>query len=147
MNHAEVLRRLYETLVENEFHEIDVRFPDFSCRLLIEPGAGEVAGPDGEVAAGPEDGLMQDPTDPEAAEVVRITAERVGVFRGGKEQVVVGQKVPAGRVLGIIKGISVQDQVVAPREGKILEVGIKDGEIVEFGRILFTLGPVGHDGK
>ena len=147
MKHAEVLRRLYETLVENEFHEIDVRFPDFSCRLLIEPGTGAAAAKDGEQADGPEEGLTPDPADPEAAEVVRITAERVGVFRSGKEQVVAGQKVPAGRVLGIIKGISVQDQVVVPREGKILEVGIKEGEIVEFGRILFTLGPVGRDGQ
>ncbi len=151
MSDAKVLARLYEVMTEHGFHELDLAAGSWSCRLVVDshdastPGE-EVSGRavvDQETEAAPEWAGEEDlPAMP-----IRVVAERVGVFRVGKEPLVPGMKVAANKVLGTLKGISVQDHVTAPRPGTILTVDIKDGEIAEFGRLLFTLDPAPVEGK
>lgn len=154
MSDAKILARLYEAMAEHGFHELDLKAGSWSCHLVVDPqvvAAGSPEGPGAETAAPSQEpgGPLEDWKVEEGTEVmpIRVVAERVGVFRFGKHPLAPGMKVTANQVLGTLKGISVQDQVTAPRSGTILTVDIKDGEIAEFGRLLFTLEPAPEEGK
>ncbi len=72
---------------------------------------------------------------------VTIFSDRVGIYSGGKTPVQVGAQVKKGQSLGVIKGISIQDNVGCPVSGTIRQMYVKEGEIVEFGRRLFEIEP------
>lgn len=106
------------------------------CRMVRRP-LPETAGANDETATNSSTCPVLPP--PTATPVI---SERVGVFSFGKRPPLAkGLAVKKGEVLGIIKGISIQDNVVAPRAGNLDQVNVKEGEIVEFGRVLFSLAP------
>jgi len=72
---------------------------------------------------------------------LEIFSQRVGIFSFVKKIPLPEVEVKAGEVLGLIKGISIQDPVNSPCNGKITEIHVKDGEIVEFGKLLFKIKP------
>ncbi|MBF0405951.1 MAG: hypothetical protein HQM10_01250 [Candidatus Riflebacteria bacterium] len=69
----------------------------------------------------------------------KIFSEHVGVFSFGKKKPAEGMPVKSGELLGLIKGISHHDNVTASSSGKLSSVRVAEGEIVDFGHLLFEI--------
>lgn len=79
-----------------------------------------------------------------AGEAIQIKAPLVGTFYqapGPDEQpyVKVGQQVKKGDVVGIIEAMKLMNEVVAPQDGVILSIDATDGNMVQYGQVLFTM--------
>ena len=79
-----------------------------------------------------------------AGDAVEIKAPLVGTFYqapGPDEQpyVKVGQQVKKGDVVGIIEAMKLMNEVVAPQDGVILSIDATDGNMVQYGQVLFTM--------
>lgn len=77
-------------------------------------------------------------------EAVEIKAPLVGTFYqapGPDDQpyVKVGQQVKKGDVVGIIEAMKLMNEVVAPQDGVILSIDATDGNMVQYGQVLFTM--------
>ena len=77
-------------------------------------------------------------------ETVEIKAPLVGTFYqapGPDDQpyVKVGQQVKKGDVVGIIEAMKLMNEVVAPQDGVILSIDATDGNMVQYGQVLFTM--------
>ena len=78
---------------------------------------------------------------PGAAEVC---APMVGVFYvapspGAEPFVRVGSKVKKGETLCILEAMKLMNEVVAECDGEVAEICAADGELVEYGRVLFRI--------
>lgn len=78
------------------------------------------------------------------APLVEIKAPLVGTFYqapGPDEQpyVKVGQQVKKGDVVGIIEAMKLMNEVVAPQDGIILSIDATDGNMVQYGQVIFTM--------
>ena len=84
-------------------------------------------------------------TDNESAgDAIQIKAPLVGTFYqapGPDEQpyVKVGQQVKKGDVVGIIEAMKLMNEVVAPQDGVILSIDATDGNMVQYGQVLFAM--------
>ena len=84
-------------------------------------------------------------TDNESAgDAIQIKAPLVGTFYqapGPDEQpyVKVGQQVKKGDVVGIIEAMKLMNEVVAPQDGVILSIDATDGNMVQYGQVIFTM--------
>ena len=50
-----------------------------------------------------------------------------------------GQKVKKGETLCIIEAMKLMNEVVAERDGEVVEICAQNGNLVEFGQVLFKL--------
>ena len=97
------------------------------------------------VVAGNTQTQAEQVTDNESAgDAVEIKAPLVGTFYqapGPDEQpyVKVGQQVKKGDVVGIIEAMKLMNEVVAPQDGVILSIDSTDGNMVQYGQVLFTM--------
>lgn len=79
-----------------------------------------------------------------AGDAIQIKAPLVGTFYqapGPDEQpyVKVGQQVKKGDVVGIIEAMKLMNEVVAPQDGVILSIDATDGNMVQYGQVIFTM--------
>ena len=106
-----------------------------------------IAAPSGlnNVVAGNTQTQAEQVTDNESAgDAIQIKAPLVGTFYqapGPDEQpyVKVGQQVKKGDVVGIIEAMKLMNEVVAPQDGVILSIDSTDGNMVQYGQVLFTM--------
>ena len=73
-----------------------------------------------------------------------VKSPMVGVFYSapGPDQepfVKVGSKVKKGNVLCIIEAMKLMNEVLAEKDGEIVDICVKNGEVVEYGQILFKI--------
>lgn len=129
------LRMLIGEMRTAGFAELKIESADVNVRMVLgsAPALAAASAPDAERPGGAAEDAAHKP--------VSVTAERVGVFSFGKQRVEAGAKVAKGQTLGIIKGISIQDQVNAPVTGTVDAVFAQEGEIIDFGRALFSILP------
>lgn len=55
----------------------------------------------------------------------------------------VGERVKKGQVLCIIEAMKVMNEIEAEHSGKLVEVCLDDGQVVEFAEVLFRIDPKG----
>ena len=97
------------------------------------------------VVAGNTQTQAEQVTDNESAgDDIQIKAPLVGTFYqapGPDEQpyVKVGQQVKKGDVVGIIEAMKLMNEVVVPQDGVILSIDATDGNMVQYGQVLFTM--------
>ena len=97
------------------------------------------------VVAGNTQTQAEQVTDNESAgDAVEIKAPLVGTFYqapGPDDQpyVKVGKQVKKGDVVGIIEAMKLMNEVVAPQDGVILSIDATDGNMVQYGQVLFTM--------
>lgn len=65
----------------------------------------------------------------------------VGVYRAPKKPLQVGDSVRSGQVVAIVESLHVPNEVVAPVDGKVLEIPVVAGEGIEWGQTLLVLQP------
>ncbi len=81
--------------------------------------------------------------EPARAEGEAVTAPLLGIFYAnadGKEAVKTGDTIKKGDVLCTIEAMKMMNEVRAPKDGVVLEVLAKDGDLVEFKQELFIIG-------
>lgn len=76
--------------------------------------------------------------------IIPITSPMVGVFYesskpGEKPFVSVGQAVSEGDTLCIIEAMKLMNELNTDFSGKVVEVCVKNGDVVEFGQVLFRI--------
>lgn len=91
-----------------------------------------------DVLLGPDDKPL------DMSKVVEVTAPMVGVFYaapspGAEPFVHVGSKVHRGDTLCVIEAMKLMNEVVAEQDGEVVDVCVKDGELVEYGCTLMKL--------
>ena len=103
--------------------------------------AAAVAAPAAPAAAEP-----AAPTEPAqiASGATEVCAPMVGVFYvapspGAEPFVHVGSKVKKGETLCILEAMKLMNEVVAECDGEIAEICANDGDLVEYGRVLFRI--------
>ena len=57
-----------------------------------------------------------------------------------KIKVAVGQKIESGDVLMILEAMKMETEVRSPRSGMVASVDVKEGDAVQVGETLLTLG-------
>jgi len=80
----------------------------------------------------------------EAARVT-VTATAVGIFRNSLPPHRLGEIVQAGQVIGIVESLKVPTEITAPVAGRVIEVLVEEGQGVEYGQPLISLGPTPAD--
>lgn len=88
------------------------------------------------------------PAAPTPAEIglADIASPMVGTFyRAASPEseplVSIGQEVEAGTVVCIIEAMKVMNEIKAEKRGVIRKIGVENGASVQFGEILFKIGP------
>lgn len=81
---------------------------------------------------------------PVASGATEVCAPMVGVFYvapspGAEPFVRVGSKVKKGETLCILEAMKLMNEVVAECDGEIAEICANDGDLVEYGRVLFRI--------
>ena len=109
------------------------------CRLRLERGAGAApaAAPAAAVSAAAD-------TAPAAAASQDICSPMVGVFyRAPAEHaapfVQVGDSIHKGDVLCLIEAMKLMNEIVAEYDGVITEVCAENGQVVDYGHVLFRI--------
>lgn len=74
-------------------------------------------------------------------EAREIGAPCVGVYRGPKKALAVGDVVRSGQVIGVVESLRVPNEVVAPFNGRVLELPVVEGQGIEWGQTLLVLEP------
>ena len=79
--------------------------------------------------------------------VTAVTAPLVGTFYsapepGAKPFVEVGDVVEPGQEVGIIEAMKIMNRIVSDVSGKVAEIVVTDGDMVEFGQKLMLLEPL-----
>lgn len=97
------------------------------------------------VPAAPEPGPEVSAPEPAAPAGTEVKAPMVGVYYaapapGADPFVRVGSKVKKGETLCIIEAMKVMNEVAAESDGEVLSISAKDGELVEYGSCLMTIG-------
>lgn len=78
---------------------------------------------------------------PVPLERTEVVAPCVGVFRAPKKPLATGDEVKAKQIVGIVESLRVPNEVVAPFDGRVVELSVVEGQGVEWGQTLLILEP------
>ena len=112
--------------------------------IAVPSGLNNASGLNNVVAGNTQTQAEQVTDNASAGDAIEIKAPLVGTFYqapGPDEQpyVKVGQQVKKGDVVGIIEAMKLMNEVVAPQDGVILSIDSTDGNMVQYGQVLFTM--------
>ena len=112
--------------------------------IAVPSGLNNASGLNNVVAGNTQTQAEQVTDNASAGDAIQIKAPLVGTFYqapGPDEQpyVKVGQQVKKGDVVGIIESMKLMNEVVAPQDGVILSIDATDGNMVQYGQVLFTM--------
>lgn len=127
------MRRLYEAMEANDFEELELELGK-KQRMKIkldrqymveEPVVGH--GSEAEEDVGPDRTFIE------------IRSEKVGTFSFGNKSLNTGDRIKKGETLGTVNGISFQDNITCSVDGTLARISIKDGDVVDYGKLLFEV--------
>lgn len=70
---------------------------------------------------------------------IEIRSDKVGTFSFLNKSINPGDEIKKGEIIGIVDGISFKEQIKCSIDGTISLVNISEGEIVDYGRLLFVI--------
>ncbi len=144
-----------------EYTDVDLTMPGLRLRMSTTPNAfaSAPAGSTASEASAPEarrpepqpERATSRPPVPAAADaasqrLVEVTAPVLGAFYGKPSPdadafVDIGSMVAADTTVGIVEVMKLKNPVTAGVAGRVAEVVAKDGDLVEFGQVLFRIEP------
>jgi acetyl-CoA carboxylase biotin carboxyl carrier protein len=150
MINIEIVRELAEIMRQFNLSRVEAR----GDRIVLEKNAG-VSG----AAAGFE-APYAPPAPPTALPSAALAAESpvdfnhlmeirspiVGVFYcaaspDSPPYVTIGSKIKKGDVLCIIEAMKLMNEVMAEQDGEVVDICVKNGDIAEYGQVLFKIKP------
>jgi acetyl-CoA carboxylase biotin carboxyl carrier protein len=154
---ADEVRKLIDFISQSKFVEFEMEREGFRLRLVkgnpsapaaVQVVAGPVADAANPVAAGPEE--TPAPASPEPEETGQVNLLRspiVGTFYRSASPnsppfVEIGDRVRKGQTLCIVEAMKVMNEIESEHDGEILEIGVANGQPVEYGEVLFRLVPL-----
>lgn len=152
MYNIDEIKEFIKVLEESSLSVLEIQKED-GCKIHLEkaqpaqqivntiPVANGVAAP---APVMPTEAAPAAPVAPAADSARTINAPIVGVFYaasapGKAPYVSVGKKVKKGDVVCIIEAMKCMNEIQAEEDGEIVEVLVKDGELVEYGQPLFKI--------
>ncbi|MBR5992272.1 MAG: acetyl-CoA carboxylase, biotin carboxyl carrier protein [Lachnospiraceae bacterium] len=139
------VKELLKVFDESQSTYLEADVAGGHVKLMKQSGNDAVSKP---VQASPEKTEVSE-TSAESVEVAEegtnVTAPLVGVFytAASPEEpsfVQVGDKVKAGDTLCLIEAMKMMNKIVAPRDGIVRKIYVKNQDVVGYGDILFTIG-------
>ncbi len=122
------IRKLYEAMEANGYSSLELELgKSDSLKLVLDQSMPVV-----------DDFAIEDQEDEFTATQIEIRSDKVGVFSFAKE-IKPGDLIKKGEILGTVKGISFQEKIKCSASGKIASVNIKEGEVVDYGRLLILV--------
>ncbi|MDD2624830.1 MAG: hypothetical protein PHQ02_08430 [Candidatus Riflebacteria bacterium] len=132
------IKKLYRAVAENGYSEFELKIGDnnrvkFVLENVLEKSAERF-----------DNAKVQDEVNPndiatEINTVLKVFSDKVGVYVVPDKNFVVGDKIKKEDSFGFIKGISFKEPIKFPKNGKIKEICVSDGEIVDYGKLLCIL--------
>jgi len=123
---------VYSILAGGVSHEAIVQVRDGRCRVRIGGRRFEVVPED------PQRGETRRSGDPEG-KGGRATVRAVMPGRIVRVMVAAGQRVAAGAGLLVVEAMKMENEISAPREGVVKQVGVEPGGTVETGDVLVVI--------
>lgn len=145
MDYKEI-KRLMDDMGESKLHEIEIEFPD-GTKIKIKKDKEQKA----EINNSPIIAENVLPVVSNKIEVKNeedkckyITSPMVGTFYAkpspdAKPYVEIGTKVKKGDKLCIIEAMKLMNEIESEYDGEIVEILVKDGEVVDYGKKLFKI--------
>lgn len=75
-----------------------------------------------------------------------LKATAVGVFWQMSPPLQAGAAVKAGQVVAIVESLKIPNEIIVPRDGRVSQVLVEDGQGVEYGQPLLSIAPDGGHG-
>ncbi len=144
----EKIKQLMEDMGNSKLTSIDIDFPDGTKIKMkkeekeIKEIVREIDVPEVKVNENTESNKEDNKGEIEDVNIVK--APMVGTFYlkpspDSQPYVQVGQKVKKGDVLCIIEAMKLMNEIESEFDGEVIEILLKDGETVEYGKPLFKI--------
>jgi biotin carboxyl carrier protein len=122
------IRKLYEAMETNGYSVLELELgKSETLKLVLDQSLPVV-----------DDVDCVDQEEAFASTQIEIRSDKVGVFSFTKE-IAPGDLIKKGEILGTVKGISFQEKIKCSASGKIASVNIKEGEVVDYGKLLILV--------
>ena len=136
------IRELAQIAKQNELTALEVVDGELRIRMERAPSARSDAA-EYVAAAAPEAAPAPDPG-VDFNDVFEVKSPMVGVFYASPAPdatpfIAVGQKVKKGDVLCIVEAMKLMNEIVADREGTVVDLCARSGDVVEYGQTLVKL--------
>ena len=143
------LKELVSLFEQSSLQVMEIEKKDDSLRIRMEKGGAAAAVSDvmqavpEAAAAAP---AAADGGSAEDSGFEKVTAPLVGTFYeapapGAAPFTVLGQKVEKGQTLCLIEAMKMMNELKSPADGIIRRIGSENGQLVEFGQVLFEVEP------
>jgi acetyl-CoA carboxylase biotin carboxyl carrier protein len=134
---AGILKDYKLTKLEINFGEMKILMEQ-AGEIAAVPNTAAVNGNEGETPAAPA------PTANKPSHTAEVKAPLVGVFYSApnpdaEPYVRIGDEVRKGDVLCIIEAMKLMNEITAEHDGKIADICVKNGDIAEYGQVLFVI--------
>ena len=154
---VDMIRQLAELLTETDLSEIEVEEDDLRIRLarggtmmampapmMAAPAAAAAPGAPATQAsaatAAPEPAAASGNEDGKAVPSPMVGTAYHSPAPGAEAFVQVGQKVKKGQTIMIVEAMKTMNQISSPADGTVKAICVEDGQPVEYGETLITLG-------
>jgi len=144
----EYINNAAELLNKNGLSKVEVN--DSEMRVIIEKNSGGVvqtvhSAPSAPVAENAfASAVIQSNDVIDFNSMIEVTSPIVGVFYSSPSPeaepfVTIGSTVKTGDVLCVIEAMKCFNEIPAAQDGKIVDICLKNGDVVEFGQVLFKM--------
>ena len=142
------IKRLMDDMGDSKLTAIDIEFPDgIKISMKKENNVQKIETvkvtevPTAQVNVNTQN---QTTIQPEVSECKTIKSPMVGTFYSkssptAKPYVEVGSKVKKGDVVCIVEAMKLMNEIESDVDGEITEICVNDGDIVDYGKVLFKI--------
>lgn len=138
---AEILTKNSLTSLELCEGETKIKLEKAPCAAIAPPSMSAATAP---LPTGVADYMDTDGQPVNFNNLIEVKSPLVGVFYSAQSSdadpfVTIGSKVKKGDVLCIVEAMKLMNEITAEVDGEIVDICIKNGDIAEFGQVLFRM--------
>ena len=138
------IREYAKLMKELELTALEITVGDSVIRLERQIQVKEVISAAQVIADQPASEIEAPKNAAASSNLYEVTSPMVGVFYSSPTEnsdpfVKVGDKVKKGDILCIVEAMKLMNEITAERDGTIAEVCLSNGDVVEYGTVLFRI--------
>lgn len=145
MMDMKMVKALAEILNENGLTSLEIHEGQSKIKLYKDPVQSAVSPKSENVPSKPACPSLENTNGAvDFNQIIEVQSPIVGVFYSSPSPdsdpyVSIGSKVKKGDVLCIIEAMKMMNEITAEQDGEIVDICIKNGDIAEFGQVLFKI--------